>query len=97
MSVRPRYFCRFLAKFMGSRKKTPAQDIFCENEPPSLLTGEVSQDAQELFCGYLSHSFLQLLRSLSTLNDIDHVANVKKLLAIQAELMYRSILDNHLH
>ena len=60
MSVHPRYFCRFFAKFMGSRKKTPAQDIFCENEPPSLLTGEVSQDARNFFadiCLTVSYNF----------------------------------------
>ena len=34
---------------------------------------------------------------LSTLNYIDHVSNVKKLLLRRSELLCRSILDNFLH
>ena len=50
MSVHARAFFHWLAKFMGGRKNTPAKDIYCKNETPSLLTGEVSQAAQDVFC-----------------------------------------------
>ena len=80
MSVLARAFCRWLAKFTGSFKKNPARYDYCENDSPSLLTGEVSQAAQDSFCGNYSHDFLQLPQLILTLNNIDHVANVKKLL-----------------
>ena len=41
VSVHARAFFHWLAKFMGGCKNTPAKDIYCENETPSLLTGEV--------------------------------------------------------
>ena len=55
MIVHYRYFCHWLAKFISGLKKTPAQDIFFENDFPSLLTEEVSQDAQDGFCNNESH------------------------------------------
>ena len=35
VSVCARDFCHWLEKFMGGRKKTPDQNIFCENGSPS--------------------------------------------------------------
>ena len=48
-SMCARAFFSWLAKFMICRKKTPAKDIFCNSEKPSLFTGDVSQDSQYSF------------------------------------------------
>ena len=82
---------------MGGRKNTPVKDRFFENETLSLLTGEVSQSSQDSFCNDESHEFLQLSRLLYTINYIDNIANVKKLMLIQATLLHGSILENRLH
>ena len=79
------------------RKNTPAQDIFCESDSPSSLAEEVSQDAHDSFCDNESHYLLQLPQSLSTLNHIDPVSNVKTFLLRQAALLRGSILKNRLH
>ena len=42
-SVCARALCHWLSKFLGDRKKTPTKDIFCNNETPFLLTGDVLQ------------------------------------------------------
>ena len=97
MSVLARAFCRWLAKFTGSFKKNPARYDYCENDSPSLLTGEVSQAAQDSFCGNYSHDFLQLPQLISTPNCIDHVTNIKKLLLRREALLRGSILENSLH
>ena len=90
-------FCHWLDKFMAGRKKTPAQDIFCENESPHTLTRKVSQAAKDIFCDNEYHDFLQLSLLIYTLNHIDHVSNVKNMLLRQVELLHGEILKNSLH
>ena len=97
MSIYARSFCHWLSKLMGVRKKTPAQYNFGENESPTLLKGEVSQADKDSFCNNEYHEFLQLLQLIHTPNNIDHVANTKKLLLRQAALLCGSISENILH
>ena len=78
-------------------KKTPAQDIFFENESPSSLTGEVYQATQDSFCDNESHELLKIPRLLSTLNYIDHVDNVNKIMLMLSALLCGSILENRLY
>ena len=71
--------------------------FICKNETPSLLKGDVYQAAQDSFCDNESHDFLKRMQLVSTLNSIDHVSNIKKLLLRRASLLRGSILDHILH
>ena len=97
MSIRDRYFCNVLTKFMASCKNIPAKDNFGNNKIHSLLTRYVYQAAHEMFCDDEYCDFLKLPLLLSTLNYIDHVYNVKNLMLIWATLLLGSILENRLH
>ena len=57
----------------------------------------MSQAAQDCFCDNESRDLLQMTRLLYTLNDIDHISNVKKMLFGQATLLRGSIWENYLH
>ena len=61
------------------------------------MNGDVSQAAQDCFCDNESRDLLQMTRLLYTLNDIDHISNVKKMLFGQATLLRGSIWENYLH
>ena len=80
MGVRVRAFCHWLAKFWGGLKKTPDKDNFCDNDTPSLFTVDVSQDAQDSFCGDESCEFLKMSWLISIFGNIDHVDNAKNLM-----------------
>ena len=82
---------------MGDHKKNPAKAIFCENDTPYLLTGDVSQAAQESFCDNEYHNFLQLMQFIPSLNYVEHVENVNDMPSGQATLLRGSILETILH
>ena len=55
------------------------------------------QAYQDSFCDNKCHELLQLPLLLSTLNHIDNVANINKLVLIRSALLCGSILEYHLH